>query len=86
MMEIFKQAWKAYVDDTPERVRIIDYFLSFLVLTGGVQFLYMLLVGSFPYNSFLSGFISCVGTFVLSGWPTHGSLLLIIFCNAVFVI
>ena len=33
---------------------------------GGVQFLYCLLVGTFPFNSFLSGFISCVGSFVLA--------------------
>ncbi|KAL4007274.1 hypothetical protein ACER0C_001126 [Sarotherodon galilaeus] len=29
--------------------------------------LYCLLVGTFPFNSFLSGFISCVGSFILAG-------------------
>jgi len=32
-----------------------------------VQFIYMLLVGTFPFNSFLAGFFCCVGFFVLTG-------------------
>jgi len=31
------------------------------------QVVYMALVGSFPFNSFLSGVLSCVGTAVLAG-------------------
>jgi len=31
------------------------------------KFLYCVLVGTFPFNSFLSGFISCVGCFILAG-------------------
>ena len=30
-----------------------------------LQFVYCCLVGTFPFNAFLSGFISCVGSFVL---------------------
>jgi oligosaccharyltransferase complex subunit epsilon len=37
------------------------------VLTGIVQFVYCALVGTFPFNAFLSGFISTVGSFVLTG-------------------
>ena len=32
-----------------------------------VQFLYLLLVGSFPFNSFLAGFIGSLAFFVLTG-------------------
>lgn len=32
------------------------------------QFVYCVLVGSFPFNSFLAGFSSTVGAFVLTGW------------------
>lgn len=31
------------------------------------QAVYMAMVGSFPFNSFLSGVLSCVGTAVLAG-------------------
>ena len=31
------------------------------------QVVYMALVGSFPFNAFLSGFLSSVGTAVLAG-------------------
>merc|ERR1711907_449903 len=50
---------------TPTTLRIIDLFLIWSFLTGVIQFVYVCLVGTFPFNSFLSGFISCVGTFVL---------------------
>lgn len=47
------------------RLKLIDLFLIFLVLLGILQFIYVLIIGNFPFNSFLGGFISCVGQFVL---------------------
>ena len=37
-----------------------------LSVAGAVQMLYCLVVGTFPFNSFLAGFISCVSSFVLA--------------------
>merc|ERR1712126_673727 len=54
-----------YQSETPKRLKIIDAYLLYVMLTGAIQFLYALMVGSFPFNSILSGFISCVGSFVL---------------------
>ncbi|XP_074646171.1 dolichyl-diphosphooligosaccharide--protein glycosyltransferase subunit dad1-like [Tubulanus polymorphus] len=54
-----------YMNNTSKKLKIIDSYLFYVMLTGIVQFVYCLLVGTFPFNSFLSGFISCVGTFVL---------------------
>lgn len=51
----------------PRKLRIIDLFLLWSFFTGVIQFVYVCLVGTFPFNSFLSGFISTVGTFVLFG-------------------
>lgn len=31
------------------------------------QFVYAVLIGSFPFNAFLAGFFCCIGAFVLSG-------------------
>ncbi|PRP86707.1 hypothetical protein PROFUN_02856 [Planoprotostelium fungivorum] len=47
-------------------VKVCDVFLLYVLLTGIIQFVYCCLVGTFPFNSFLSGFISTVGTFVLT--------------------
>eukprot|EP01121_Diplochlamys_sp_Union-15-3_P004339 TRINITY_DN143_c0_g1_i2.p1 TRINITY_DN143_c0_g1~~TRINITY_DN143_c0_g1_i2.p1 ORF type:complete len:111 (+),score=4.33 TRINITY_DN143_c0_g1_i2:81-413(+) len=54
-----------YKRNTPKKLKIIDVYLTYVVLTGVIQFLYCLLVGTFPFNSFLSGFISTIGSFVL---------------------
>ncbi|KAJ7067950.1 DAD/Ost2 [Mycena amicta] len=58
--------WKAYNDQTSNRLKFIDSFLIFLMLSGIVQFLYCVLVTTYPYNAFLSGFASTVGQFVLT--------------------
>uniref|UniRef100_A0A668V899 Dolichyl-diphosphooligosaccharide--protein glycosyltransferase subunit DAD1 n=1 Tax=Oreochromis aureus TaxID=47969 RepID=A0A668V899_OREAU len=39
--------------------------------------LYCFLVGTFPFNSFLSGFISCVGSFILINPQNKGDFLYI---------
>ncbi|KZV71428.1 defender against death DAD protein [Peniophora sp. CONT] len=58
--------WHAYVDTTPSRLKFIDSFLVFLMLSGVMQFLYCVLVTNFPFNAFLAGFASNVGQFVLT--------------------
>lgn len=57
----------SYLAKTPTSLKALDAYMIFLALTGVVQFVYMLLVGNFPYNAFLSGFIGSVGSFVLAG-------------------
>merc|ERR1712080_108281 len=51
--------------ETPKRLKLIDAYLLYVIMTGAIQFIYALIVGAFPFNSILSGFISCVGSFVL---------------------
>eukprot|EP00920_Eleutheroschizon_duboscqi_P001206 GHVT01002786.1.p1 GENE.GHVT01002786.1~~GHVT01002786.1.p1 ORF type:complete len:148 (+),score=31.09 GHVT01002786.1:350-793(+) len=50
----------------PRRIRLLDAFLCFLLLLAAAQTLYLLLVGSFPFNSFISGIVATLGTFTLS--------------------
>lgn len=64
--ETFGAVWAAYNTKTPKRIKSIDAYLFYVLVTGIVQLAYMLLVGSFPYNSFLASFLSCVGVFVLT--------------------
>ncbi|AQL02587.1 false DAD1 [Zea mays] len=56
---------KAYAA-TPTNLKIIDLYVGFAVATALIQVAYMGLVGSFPFNSFLSGVLSCIGTAVLA--------------------
>ncbi|OMO77380.1 DAD/Ost2 [Corchorus capsularis] len=51
---------------TPVNLKIIDLYVGFAVFTALIQVVYMAIVGSFPFNSFLSGVLSCVGTAVLA--------------------
>eukprot|EP01101_Sappina_pedata_P010323 TRINITY_DN6475_c0_g1_i1.p4 TRINITY_DN6475_c0_g1~~TRINITY_DN6475_c0_g1_i1.p4 ORF type:complete len:113 (-),score=56.03 TRINITY_DN6475_c0_g1_i1:57-395(-) len=54
-----------YKRETPSLLKTIDAFLIYVFLTGIAQLAYVFLVGTFPFNSFLSGFASTVGMFVL---------------------
>ncbi|KAK4400284.1 Dolichyl-diphosphooligosaccharide--protein glycosyltransferase subunit DAD1 [Sesamum angolense] len=51
---------------TPNNLKIIDLYIVFAAVTAVIQVVYMAIVGSFPFNSFLSGVLSCVGTAVLA--------------------
>ncbi len=63
---VFGAVWAAYKKKTPRRVKFIDAYLFYVLTTGIVNFCYMLLVGTFPFNAFLAAFLSCVGVFVLT--------------------
>ena len=62
----FQLTYNDYVKTLTPRLQLIDTFLAFLVLLGVLQFVYVIVVGDFPFNAFLGGFISCVGQFVLA--------------------
>ena len=67
LVGIVQNIWGEYTKRTPTKLKIVDVYLLYVMLTGIVQFAYVVLVGTFPFNAFLSGFISCVGSFVLAG-------------------
>lgn len=56
-----------YQNNTPKKLKLVDAYLVYILLTGILQFAYCCLVGTFPFNSFLSGFISTVSCFILAG-------------------
>jgi oligosaccharyltransferase complex subunit epsilon len=64
---VLNKFYSEYVNNTPKKLKIIDAYLLYVLLTGIIQFVYCCLVGTFPFNSFLSGFISTVSCFVLAG-------------------
>lgn len=66
-----QKLWSSYESATPQNLKLIDSYLVFVMASGIIQFIYVCLVGTFPYNAFLSGFISTVGSFVLAGKKTY---------------
>ncbi|EKD19215.1 uncharacterized protein L3040_009345 [Drepanopeziza brunnea f. sp. 'multigermtubi'] len=58
--------WKNYLAQTPQRTKLIDAFMGFLVVVGVLQFVYCVIAGNYPFNAFLSGFSATVGQFVLT--------------------
>lgn len=66
VVSVVGRFYDEYISSTPKKLKLIDAYLGYIMLTGIVQFVYCCLVGTFPFNSFLSGFISCVGSFVLA--------------------
>ncbi|KAH7100609.1 defender against death DAD protein [Auriculariales sp. MPI-PUGE-AT-0066] len=57
---------RSYESTTPSRLKLIDAFLVFIMLSGIIQFTYCVLVGNYPFNAFLAGFSSTIGQFVLT--------------------
>lgn len=57
---------RKYESTTPRRVKLIDRFLVAVLFTGIFQAVYCLMVGTFPFNAFLSGFMTTIGVFVLT--------------------
>jgi oligosaccharyltransferase complex subunit epsilon len=65
--QILSNVWSHYLDETPQRTKLIDAFMAFLMVVGALQFLYCVVAGNYPFNAFLSGFGATVGQFVLTG-------------------
>jgi hypothetical protein len=45
--DILQGIWSKYVNKTPQRVKLLDTFMVFLMVVGALQFLYVVLVGNF---------------------------------------
>lgn len=67
LKSVLTKFFDEYKTNTPKKLKLIDSYLVYILLTGILQFAYCVLVGTFPFNSFLSGFISTVSCFVLGG-------------------
>lgn len=45
--EVLNSIWQKYVDETPQRTKLIDMFMAFLVVVGVLQFVYCVIVGNY---------------------------------------
>lgn len=80
VISVISKFIEEYASSTSAKLKLVDAYLLYILLTGAFQFLYCLLVGTFPFNSFLSGFISCVGSFILAGEYKHEQTSFFFFC------
>ncbi|CAG8560465.1 6008_t:CDS:2 [Acaulospora morrowiae] len=64
--DVVQKLWTTYSRNTTQSLKLIDAYLVFVLFSGIFQFIYCVLVGTYPYNAFLAGFISTVGSFVLA--------------------
>jgi oligosaccharyltransferase complex subunit epsilon len=63
---VVRDVIEAYREHIPPRLQVVDALLAYVLWAGIMQFGYAIVVGSFPFNAFLAGFLSCVGVFVLT--------------------
>ena len=65
---LFSTFWEGYSETTPKKIKIIDAFCLICFVITGIQFLYCIVVGNFPMNSFLSGVFSSAGSLIITGF------------------
>lgn len=51
--EIVQSVWNKYVEKTPQRVKLLDSFMVFLIVVGVLQFAYCLIVGNFVSTNYV---------------------------------
>ena len=57
--EIVQGVWDKYVQKTPQRVKLLDCFMAFLVAVGVLQFMYCVIAGNFVSYTFLLVLLLC---------------------------
>jgi oligosaccharyltransferase complex subunit epsilon len=67
LVEVVSTLYTRYQKTTPRRLKLVDAYLGYILITGALQFVYGVVFGTFPFNAFISGFISTVASFVLAG-------------------
>ncbi|QDZ17677.1 subunit DAD1 of dolichyl-diphosphooligosaccharide--protein glycosyltransferase [Chloropicon primus] len=60
------QVFSREYSKTPKLLKIVDCFILYALTVAALQFAYMNLFGSFPYNAFLGGFFCTLGFAVLT--------------------
>ena len=50
--EVLNSIWQKYVDETPQRTKLIDVFMAFLVVVGVLQFVYCVIVGNYVCGTY----------------------------------
>ncbi|KAK8797875.1 hypothetical protein WA171_005404 [Blastocystis sp. BT1] len=65
-VSLCKNLAEKYTKETTTQVKMLDAFIGFSALAAIIQAVYCFLVGTYPFNAFLAGFIASLGSCVLS--------------------
>ena len=65
LVEVGQTVWKDYGKNQNMRTKMIDAWLLYCLSTALIQLAYCVLVGTYPFNSFLAGFLCHVAMFAL---------------------
>ena len=67
LKEIVDTFLESYKINNSWKIRLIDSFIVFCTILLVLQLIYVVLVGVFPMNSFLSGIACSLGSITLAG-------------------
>ena len=73
LVSLCKNLAEKYTKETTTQVKMLDAFIGFSALAAIIQAVYCFLVGTYPFNAFLAGFIASLGSCVLSSRHFLGS-------------
>eukprot|EP00914_Ancora_sagittata_P012120 GHVO01023404.1.p1 GENE.GHVO01023404.1~~GHVO01023404.1.p1 ORF type:complete len:198 (-),score=48.13 GHVO01023404.1:75-668(-) len=65
-IEAIPNAWALYGNTTPPTVKALDAYVCILLLIAAIQLSYCMIFGTFPFNSFIAGFLSAIGQATLT--------------------
>ncbi len=65
--QIFSAVKNEYQRTRTKKILMVDALIVYALASAVVQVVYMVMVGTFPFNSFLSGFLCQLGLFALAG-------------------
>ena len=65
--QVVQKVRQDYVKSSTLKTQLVDAFLLWTIATAAAQLVYVMLVGTFPFNAFLSSFFCHVGLFALGG-------------------
>ena len=66
LKEILSSFYSSYKEKNEWKYRVLDSFILYNFIILLIQLIYVVLVGTFPMNAFLSGVICCLGTIILA--------------------
>jgi oligosaccharyltransferase complex subunit epsilon len=61
VQQIVQHVWNNYVQKTPQRMKLIDAFMAFLIVVGGLQFVYCVIGGNYVCRQILGLLNGCIG-------------------------
>lgn len=65
--QIISKFLEDYNKNRTKKLLMVDSLMAYALVTAIIQVVYMILVGTFPFNSFLSAFFCHLGLFALAG-------------------